>query len=263
MSPRPCHVNALACEPNSTSPRDRRVPRVADRPIDPYVVQRRSPSHEPELARDPLPKTRSRRCFVCGTMGRHPLDFRVCPRTAVLLRRSLAKFNDDGHLVLFDGSPLPMTRHPGGVAAHIISRIRNPTRAVPERLQSPPAPRITHIPPKPVPAAPRVPSPLPTFNSSSPHAIPPLHRVAPEPGHVPMRGSAPSRDHAPHLNDALSRARASFLTVLLESLLNSAFRVQLHAIVRLVDYLHAEDPSTLRQRIQPVFTRISLFTSST
>ncbi|KAJ6615738.1 hypothetical protein B0H10DRAFT_2039451 [Mycena sp. CBHHK59/15] len=156
-----------------------------------------------------------------------------------------------------------MTRHPGGVAAHIISRIRNPTRAVPERLESPPAPRIAHIPPKPVPTAPCVQSPPPTFNSSSPHAIPPLHRVAPEPGHIPMQRSAPSRDHAPHLNDALSRAQASFLTVLLESLLNGAFRVQLHAIVRLVDDLHAEDPSTLRQRIQPVFMHISLFTSST
>ncbi|KAJ6576797.1 hypothetical protein B0H10DRAFT_2236218 [Mycena sp. CBHHK59/15] len=262
MSPRLCHVNALACEPNSTSPRDRRVPRVADRPIDPYVAQHRSPSHEPELACDPLPKTRSRRCFVCGTTGRHPLDFRVCPRTAVLLRRSLAKFNDDGRLVLFDGSPLPMMRHLGGVAAHIISRIRNPTRAVPECLESPPMPRVAHIPPQPIAVEPCVPSPLHEFNSSSPHAIPP-HCVAPPPEHIPMRRSAPSRDHAPHLNDALSRARASFLTVLLESLLNGAFRVQLHAIVRLVDYLHAEDPSTLRQRIQPVFTRISLFTSST
>ncbi|KAJ7877821.1 hypothetical protein B0H13DRAFT_2346900 [Mycena leptocephala] len=83
-----------------------------DHPIFPYAEPR---------PRDPVPRPHSRRCFVSGTTGKHPLDFRVCPRTTVLLRRSLAKITKDGRI---DGSPLPMTRHPGGVAAHIISRYR-------------------------------------------------------------------------------------------------------------------------------------------
>ncbi|KAJ6576796.1 hypothetical protein B0H10DRAFT_2236217 [Mycena sp. CBHHK59/15] len=149
-----------------------------------------------------------------------------------------------------------MTHHPGGVAAHIISRIRNPTRAVPERLESPPMPRVAHIPPQPIAVEPCVPSPLHEFNSSSPHAIPP-HCVAPPPEHIPLRRMVPSYDHA------FSRARASFLTVLLESLLDCAFRSQLRAILTILDHLNAQDPSTLRQRIQPIFTRISHFISPT
>ncbi|KAJ7671227.1 hypothetical protein B0H14DRAFT_3538192 [Mycena olivaceomarginata] len=117
-------------------------------PTFPYVEQRR---------RDPVSKPRSRRCFVCGTTGRHPLDFRVCPRTAVLLRRSLAKLDNNGRLVSIDGSPLPMTRHPGGVAAHIISRFRNPTRIV-----VPPAPPYV-------------------ARFEFPHAVPPIELFAPAP----------------------------------------------------------------------------------
>ncbi|KAJ6615276.1 hypothetical protein B0H10DRAFT_1949985 [Mycena sp. CBHHK59/15] len=227
-----------------------------DHSLSPHVPPRYSPPSEPAQARDSVHKPRSRRCFVCGTTGRHPLDFRVCPRTAVLLRRSLVKINDEGRLVSFDDSSLPMTRHPGGVAAHILSRLRNPTRAVPERLESPPMPRIPHIPPQPVAVEPCVPSPPHEFNSSSPHAIPP-HCVAPPPEHIPLRRTVPSYDHA------LSRARASFLTVLLESLLDCAFRSQLRAILTILDHLNAQDPSTLPQRIQPVFTRISHFISPT
>jgi hypothetical protein len=80
-------------------------------------------------------RPRSRRCFVCGTTGKHPLDFRVCPRTTVLLRRSLAKINEDGHLVSIDGS------HPGGIAAHIISCFHNPMHIVLEPLN----PRQLHM----------------------------------------------------------------------------------------------------------------------
>ncbi|KAJ6584250.1 hypothetical protein B0H10DRAFT_2234539 [Mycena sp. CBHHK59/15] len=107
----------------------------------------------PEL--DSVHKPRSRRCFVCGTTGMHPLEFRVCPRTAVLLCRSLAKINDDGRLFAFDGSALPMTRHPGGVAAHLLTRFRNPARIIPEPPDSPPAPRVSHDPPNSVLTKPR------------------------------------------------------------------------------------------------------------
>ncbi|KAJ7483733.1 hypothetical protein B0H11DRAFT_2020248 [Mycena galericulata] len=263
MTPRPRHVTPLASEPSITSLRERRVSEldVATQPMSPHVVQHRSPPLEPAQARNPAPKPRSRRCFVCGTTGKHPLDFRVCPRTAVLLRRSLARINDNGRLVLWDGSPLPMTRHPGGVAAHLLSRFRNPTRIVPEPPDSPPAPRAARDPPNSVFTNPRerVEHTQPTFNSSSPHAIPPVDRVAPAPEHVPLRRIAPHDPTNRHPSDSLSRARASFLVVLLESLLDSAFRRQLCVIIGVLDGLGAQDPSTLRERIQPVFARISHF----
>ncbi|KAJ7661119.1 hypothetical protein B0H14DRAFT_3540304 [Mycena olivaceomarginata] len=230
----------LASEPSFTSPGECRV-HFADHPLSPHLEQRRSAPIEPKLARDPLPKPRSRRCFVCGTTGMHPLDFRVCPRTAVLLRRSLARINEEGRLVSFDGSPLPMTRHPGGVAAHIISRLRNPTRFVPEPPNPSPAP-IACIPPHPVFVEPRdhVPSPVREFNSRSPHAIPPVDRAEPEPEHVPFT-------QTPHPSPSLDRARATILLVLLESMLDSVFRLQLRAILILLDRLSAEDPPSLRQ----------------
>ncbi|KAJ7113494.1 hypothetical protein C8R44DRAFT_741089 [Mycena epipterygia] len=243
-----------ASEPISAFPDESRISEldVANHSTSHHVAQCHSHPLKPELARDPAPKPRSRRCFVCGTTGKHPLDFRVCPRTAVLLRRSIAKINDGGCLVSFDGSPLPMTRHPGGVAAHMLSRFRNPTRSVSELTDHPPSP---HVPPHPVSTElhNRVTSPSREFNSSSPHAIPPIEFVAPARERVPLRHTVPSCDQT------LSRARASFLVVLLESLLDGVFRSQLRAILTVLDHLNAQDPSSLRERIQPVFTRISHF----
>ncbi|KAJ6475586.1 hypothetical protein C8R45DRAFT_381264 [Mycena sanguinolenta] len=245
MHPHARHVAprlVFASEPIPTSRSPHRVPEleVADQSISPCATRRRFPPHE--LA--PTPKPRSRRCFVCGTTGRHPLDFRVCPRTAVLLRRSLARINDDGRLVSFDGSPLPMTRHPGGVAAHLISRFCNPTRTVLEPSESLPAPPAAHVPSRVQPHD-IVPSPSREFNSRSPHAIPPVDRAEP-PEHVPFA-------HIPQPSSLCDRARATILLVLLESMLNSVFRLQLRAILILLDRLSTENPSTLRERIQPVF----------
>jgi hypothetical protein len=42
-------------------------------------------------------------------------------RSLQLISNKLAMFNFDLRLVSFDGSPLPMTRHPGGVTAHLLS----------------------------------------------------------------------------------------------------------------------------------------------
>ncbi|KAF7341381.1 Transposase-like protein [Mycena venus] len=258
-SPLPRHVTSrlvFACEPTL---RERRASenKFADHSLSPRVEHRRSVSIEPERVRDSVPKPRSRRCFVCGTTGRHPLDFRVCPRTTVLLRRSFAKINDDGRLVSIDGSPLPMTRHPGGVAAHLISRFRNPMRIVPEPPNPPRAP-ISHTPPRPVSVEPRdhVP-PLPCeFNPSSLHAIPPVDRAVPEPEHVPFQRTVSPYDHT-------SRVRTSIILVLLDSMLDSVFRLQLRAILAIIDSLSAQDPSTLRQRLQPSFeTRFILLLSS-
>ncbi|KAF7372165.1 hypothetical protein MVEN_00075600 [Mycena venus] len=254
----------FASEPRFTSPRECRV-QFADHSITPRVEQRRPEPIEPERVRDSVPKPRSRRCFVCGTTGMHPLDFRICPRTAVLLHRSLAKINDDGRLVSIDGSPLPLTRHPGGVAAHLISRFRNPTYIVPEPPNPARAP-IAHTPPRPVSVESRdhVPSSPREFDSSSPHAIPPLHHDAPTAEHTPQRRFTSPFDHVHHgPSDVLSRARALWIGVLLDSLLNSVFRSQLCAIVSLVDGLGVQDPSTLRQRMQPVFMRFSHFIPAT
>ncbi|KAJ7920110.1 hypothetical protein B0H13DRAFT_2426238 [Mycena leptocephala] len=257
-SPLPRHVTSrlvFACEPTL---RERRVSelQLADHSISPLVEQHRSAPIEPELARNPSPKPRSRRCFVCGTTGMHPLDFRVCPRTAVLLRRSLAKINNDGRLVSIDGSPLPMTRHPGGVAAHIISRVRSSRLLVTEPSESSSAPRPAHIPPHPVSSelCDHVPSPSREFNSRSPHAIPPIDSTEPEPEHVPLRSNTPR-----HPSQPFDRTRAVILLVLLESMLNAVFRTQLRAILSIIEGLNAQDPSTFRERMQPVLTRISHF----
>ncbi|KAJ6532800.1 hypothetical protein B0H10DRAFT_2247457 [Mycena sp. CBHHK59/15] len=230
-----------------------------DHSLSPLVEQRCSVPIRPELARDPVHKPRSRRCFVCGTTGMHPLDFRVCPRTAVLLRRSLARINEHGRLVAFDGSPLPMTRHPGGVAAHLLSRFRNPASIVSEPRESPPVPRIAHVPPHPVPTDIRAAPPPPAFHSSSPHAILPVVRAAPAPEYIPLRCVAPPFDHTHRSpSDVESRARASWLLVFLESLLDGVFRAQLRVIVSAIERLGVQDSSTLRQHLQPVFERISL-----
>ncbi|KAJ6553730.1 hypothetical protein DFH09DRAFT_1166647 [Mycena vulgaris] len=242
----------FASEPSYTSSRPN-----SRSPITRYLhllhnaVLRPTRAHELEQP----PKPRSRRCFG----SRHPLDFRVCSRTAVLPRRSLAKIKDKGRLVSFDGSPLPMTRHPGGVAAHIISSLRNPVRAIPKRLESPPTPRVAHIPPQPVAVEPRVLSPPREFSSSFPHAIPPLRRAEPMPEHIPLRRFTSPFDHALHgPSDALSRARALWLVVLLDSLLNGVFQSQLRAVMSLLDSLGVQDPSALRRLFRPVFERISL-----
>ncbi|KAF8151162.1 hypothetical protein K438DRAFT_1865281 [Mycena galopus ATCC 62051] len=251
MHPHARHVAprlVFASEPIPTSRSPHRVPEleVADQSISPCATRRHFPPHE--LA--PMLKPHSRRCFVCGTTGRHPLDFRVCPRTADLLRRSFARINDDGRLVSFDGSPLPMTRHPGGVAAHLISRFRNPTRTVLESPESRPAPPAAHVPSHVEPHD-LVPSPSREFNSRSPHMNPPVDRAEPEPEHVPLT-------QIPHPSSSCDRARAMILLILLESMLDSVFRLQLRAILILLDCLSAENPSTLQEHIQPVFTRISL-----
>ncbi|KAF7373989.1 hypothetical protein MSAN_00611800 [Mycena sanguinolenta] len=230
----------------------------SNQPLSPHIERRRSASNEAEIPRDSMPKPRSRRCFVCGTTGQHPLDFRVCPRTAVLLRRSLAKIDDTGRLVSPDGSPLPMTRHPGGVAAHLISRFRNPTRTVAEPTNFSRTSPSVHVPLRSVPIEPRddASSPSREFNSSSPHAIPPVELTTPAPEHVPLRRAVPQYDFA------LSRHRISFISTLFALLLDVHFRSTLRSVLPILDKLHAEDPSTFRQRMQPVFTRISHFSQT-
>ncbi|KAJ7196376.1 hypothetical protein GGX14DRAFT_574946 [Mycena pura] len=230
--PAPHHVPASAT--SFTSPRARQVAelKITDHSTSPSAAH---PSRELERP----PKQRSRRCFVCGTTG----NFRNCPRTAVLLRRSLAMINDDGRLVSIDGSPLPMMRHPGGVAAHLISRFRNPARLLSKPPKLSRAPRDHTASP-----------PAPPFNSSSPHAAPP---IAPAPDYIPYRHSIP------HYKFASNRAQTAFLVLLLECLIDLAFRSQLRVLLNLLDTFSALNPATLRQRIEPVFERIYHFVPPT
>ncbi|KAK6971533.1 hypothetical protein R3P38DRAFT_2587014 [Favolaschia claudopus] len=240
----------------------------------------------PTPAAEPAPKPRSRRCFVCGRTDSHALDFRVCPRTHVLLRRSLARYNDDGRLVCFDGSPLPMTRHPGGVAAHLISRANNaspsarhppppapvllprelplPPRATPDvraphhvRLD-PPAPTNHPSSPHANPPRVRVDPPAPTIPRSSPHANPPVPRSPPAPAQIPHQLFLPAKKYSPRPPDDLhGAARRFFLTTLLESLINVSFRYVLLDIIAAVINLSAQYPYTLREKLEPVFWKLA------
>ncbi|KAK6974430.1 hypothetical protein R3P38DRAFT_2584184 [Favolaschia claudopus] len=209
----------------------------------------------PEPAAAPVPKPRSRRCFVCGRTDYHALDFRVCPRTYVLLRRSLARHNDDGRLVCFDGSPLPMTRHPGGVAAHLISRANDRPHHV---RVDPPAPTNHPSFPHANPPHVRVDAPAPTIQRSSPHANPSAPRSAPAPAQIPHQLFLPATKYSPQPPDDLhGAARRFFLTTLLESLINVSFRHVLLDIIAAVINLSAQYPYTLREELEPVFWKLA------
>src|ERR1700761_4219730 len=174
--------------PRPLSPRqdaDHAAYRAETSHVSPALIQGNTPS-----------KPRSRRCFVCGQRNTHALSFRFCPRTRTLLRRQLAKL-DSGRLVLPDGSPLPMTRHAGGVAGHLISQSNAALRVPEHPTTTVPSvhvlPRSTHSQPR---TELRLSPPLrrfepadhdePTQDSSSPHATP-LPNSAPSPERVPRR----------------------------------------------------------------------------
>ncbi|KAJ6528704.1 hypothetical protein B0H10DRAFT_2450400 [Mycena sp. CBHHK59/15] len=204
----------------------------------------------------------ARTVALCVVRREASLDFRVCPRTAVLLCRSLAKFNDDGRLVLFDGSPLPMTRH-----LAVLPRTSSRVSVILRALFLSACNHHLH------------PVSLTFRQNPSRRAACSISSADVQLEFAPRHSSSPSccarartRSYATQCSISRSRPSSERCFVARTSLLphgafgvatQRRFRVQLHAIVRLVDYLHAEDPSTLRQRIQPVFTRISLFTSST
>lgn len=150
-----------------------RSPHGAARDIThPYGVRTAQIPSAPHASADPnFPKPCSRRCFVCARTDVHPLGFQYCPRTFTLLRRSLAFINASGRLVLPDGSPLPMTRHAGGVAGHLIARYNRALRPPESSPRAAPPERIPYH-TSPLPAPPRS-EPAPTLNPSSPHDAPP------------------------------------------------------------------------------------------
>ncbi|KAF7351854.1 hypothetical protein MVEN_01146700 [Mycena venus] len=162
--------------------------------------------HTTSVCPSPPRRKRSRRCFVCGGTGKHRLSPRYCPRTYELLSKHLAKFDTNFRLVSDDGSPLPMTRHPGGVAAHLLSPRRPRPRTVRASSRSvSESPLGSHSNPPHVPRAPhatppivslRVPNTVPTSDLNPPHA--PSPSVV-ERRHIPS--AEPSVDsNPPHMS---------------------------------------------------------------
>jgi hypothetical protein len=66
-----------------------------------------------------------KRCFVCGLSGQHQLGWKNCPITKELFAEGLVMGDMNGRLVARDGSDLPTTREPGGVAAVLRQRARD------------------------------------------------------------------------------------------------------------------------------------------
>ncbi|KAJ6627664.1 hypothetical protein B0H10DRAFT_1993625 [Mycena sp. CBHHK59/15] len=239
-----------------------------------------SSSHSPvpnQPPPSPPDKKRSHRCFVCGGTGKHRLNPRFCPRTWELANNDLVKFNIDGRLVSFDGSPLPMTRHPGGVAAHLLSPRRLTPRTIPvspRRVRHVPTPSsrsyesdpphtpsAVAVPPRHVPtfdcsfesnpphilpeaAAPprRVPSLDCTFIVNPPH-VPPVARIIPPSISTPIpRSTAVPKsnpDPVSKLHSPSSRSsHPSFILELFDYLiLSPSFRRQLEAVIKMIDRL--------------------------
>ncbi|KAJ7886820.1 hypothetical protein B0H14DRAFT_2696877 [Mycena olivaceomarginata] len=149
----------------------------------------------------PVAKNRSRRCFVWRGTGKHRLHPRFCPRTLELISNKLAMFNFDFRLVSFDGSPLPMTRHPGGVAARLLSPrgpSSHPARASPRSPSTSPGssklnpPHIRRVPCTPI--ANHLPSAIPIANLNRSHTshspVEPPVRIS-SPDHQTLKSNPP------------------------------------------------------------------------
>ncbi|KAJ7888311.1 hypothetical protein B0H14DRAFT_2693528 [Mycena olivaceomarginata] len=143
-------------------------------------------------------------CAV-GT-GKHRLHPRFCPRTLELISNKLAMFNFDFRLVSFDGSPLPMTRHPSGVAARLLSPrgpSSHPARASPRSPSTSPGssklnpPHIRRVPCTPI--ANHLPSAIPIANLNRSH-------TSHSPVEPPVRISSPDhqtlKSNPPHVTAA-------------------------------------------------------------
>ncbi|KAJ7259778.1 hypothetical protein C8J57DRAFT_1072943 [Mycena rebaudengoi] len=63
-----------------------------------------------------------KRCFVCGLTGVHSIGWRHCPTAKELFNENLVMGDPAGRLVARDGSELPLTRDPGGIAAILRAR---------------------------------------------------------------------------------------------------------------------------------------------
>ncbi|KAJ7215574.1 hypothetical protein GGX14DRAFT_562787 [Mycena pura] len=191
----------------------------------------------------------------------HALSFRFCPRTRTLLRRQLAKL-DSGRLVLPNRSPLPMTRHAGGVAGHFISQSNavlcvpeHPTTTVPSICV---LPRSTHSKPRtelhlssPLPRFEPADHDEPTHDSSSPHAAS-LPNSAPSPKHVVWRRNR-NQTHSPRIfSPCNSCTFHKFHQMLLDFLFDRTMRKSLHEVITALNRGNTDD---LLSRLPSRFTR--------
>ncbi|KAJ7137436.1 hypothetical protein C8R43DRAFT_1238937 [Mycena crocata] len=194
------------------------------------------------------PKPRSRRCFVCGGTGKHKLSPQFCPRTWDLCRQKLAKFNPDGRLVSYDGSPLPMTRNRGGVAAHLLSRRRQlPPHLIPatrgiditDRGSIPSPPHLVGA---------RVPH-QPIARSVPPSLSTPLPRPTVVPQSIPQPVSKPPRP--------LRLPRRDFILPLFDTLvLSASFRQQVKSVIAPIEHMDTGDLLGLWKRVEPIRDRL-------
>ncbi|KAF7297485.1 hypothetical protein MIND_00982300 [Mycena indigotica] len=202
----------------------------------------------PKSPRSATPsKPRSRRCFVCGRSNNHPLSFRFCPRTRTLLRRALARLDERGKLVMPDGSALPMTRHAGGVAGHLISahnaalRVSErpeppqPLARRPTRLPTPSEPTPSQVlpPTEPIRAAEHT-GPL---NPSSSHP-----EIAPPVSHAPRRRHAHRTNQPRMLMPCVQCQRTKWMQSIQTMLFDNALRAH---FTEMITTLNKLDPDTL------------------
>ncbi|KAJ7866791.1 hypothetical protein B0H14DRAFT_3592287 [Mycena olivaceomarginata] len=239
-------------------------------------------------------KKRLWHCFVCGGTGKDRLNPHFCPRTYELLSKCLVKFDVNFRLVSDDSSPLPMTQHPGGVAAHLLSPRRLPPRTIrvsPRRVTESPGTsqsnpphvhRAPHASPIPVPL--RAPNAVPTSNSNPPH-------VPPAVVEHPRRISAPDRrfeSNSPHflhverpssplfriltpLHDlhppsetplaSLPRHDNSFILEIFDCLiLSPLWRRALAALIDSINHLNLDDNiPALRKYVEPLRDHVKTF----
>ncbi|KAJ7304589.1 hypothetical protein DFH08DRAFT_52458 [Mycena albidolilacea] len=220
----------------------------------------------------PPRRKRSRRCFVCGGTGKHRLNPRCCPRTFELISKHLATFDANFRLVSFDGSPLPMTRHPGGVAAHLLSprrllprTVRALSRSVsksPGTFQSNPAHvhRAPHASPVPMPRS--VPNAVPASNSN-----PPQFPCEERPSSPPFRILTPIRETLPRPETPSKSTRYpdnAFILLLLDCLtLSPSWRRELAGLIDAINRLNLDDDiPTLQKLMEPVRERYKTFVPS-
>ncbi|KAF7298544.1 hypothetical protein MIND_00801100 [Mycena indigotica] len=190
-----------------------------------------------------LNKPRSRRCFVCGRSNSHSLSFRFCPRTRTLLRRALARLDERGMLVMPDGSALPMTRHAGGVAGHLISA-HNAALRVSERPE-PPQPLARRPTRLPTPSEPTS-SPFPPIRAAE-HTGP-LNPSSSHPEIAPPISHAPRRRHAHRTNQprmlmpCVKCQQAKSMQLIQRLLFDNALRAHFTEMITTLSKL---DPDTL------------------
>ncbi|KAK6971906.1 hypothetical protein R3P38DRAFT_3241462 [Favolaschia claudopus] len=191
---------------------------------------------------------RSLRCFVCGKTRAHRLSYAACPRTAELIEKKLAAYTLEGRLVRYDGSPLPMTRNRGGVAAHLLASYNHPSPSPhPDLRKSQGFPHLEPVHPSRVSDPPIHPNPHPSRDFIFP-TVPSIHSIPTSPARHPPHHS-PSHATKPHIPGV-----DKFPLLIFEILVgNTVFRRQLALIIAMIDRLETQrGTQSLAEYLAPV-----------